>query len=282
MSYSVIAPFATPISVVGNSFPEAVKNFVKLQKDITLNQFIITDQINNMHAYVEYINKQKGGRSRRNARIRMKHTYDRFIHNYQYPNPMGVMGVPASGPVGMVTGFPINGPAAGMPPGYLYVPPDSSRTSVETLTAAILNNTSEEIVKRAVMYASNSAKNNIRSAITGTSATVSTAVYPIPSGTPTIDARNLRDLLNKIGLTELTNIISVINPTIRKCIDNALNQQIVVPFGGVPMGMPMGVPVNVNGVPVNSIPPNSFPVYGGQMRLPYGISPPPLGWRPAP
>ena len=275
MSYSVIAPFATPISVVGNSFPEAVKNFVKLQHDISLNQFIITDQVNNMHAYVEYINKQKGnGRSHKNARIRMKPTFDRVLPGYPsypgnpgypgYPGYPGIMAVPSSGPMGMVTGFPINGPAAGMPPGFLFVPPDSSKTSVDPLTTEGLNAMSEENIKRAVMATSPSIKQTIKTALAATAATA----LPTPAHTPvpapsTIDARNLRDLLNKTGITALTTIFTGINPNIRKCIETALEQRIGIPYGmGMPMGMPMGM---------------GMPPFG---MSPFGMMPP--GWRPTP
>jgi hypothetical protein len=265
--YSVIAPFATPISVVGNSFPEAVKNFVKLQKDITLNQFIITDQINNMHAYVDYVNKQRdNGKYYKKANIRMRHTRDRVLPNYPYPvgpypvgpypvgpmgpypYPMGVMGVPASGPVGMVTGFPINGPAAGMPPGFLFVPPDSSRTSVDTLTSAILNTSTDDIIKMAVIYSSRPTKDNIRTALATSSPGLTFAVTSTTTP-PKVDARNLRDLLNKTGVSDLKTIFTGINPNVRTCIENALKQQIVVPLGGVmPFnGRPLSAPVDING-----------------------------------
>ena len=118
------------------------------------------------------------------------------------------------------------------------------------------------------MYASNSAKQNIRTAISSTSRDARPAAADRPTiAPPKVDARNLLDLLNKIDLTALTNIIRGINPDIRQFIDNALKQQIVVPFGGIPIGMR-----NMQyGVPVDR--------YGNRVGPPMPV-PSPFGLRP--
>ena len=85
MSFRVIAPPPLAMAIAGNSFPEAVKNFVKYQNDMSINQFIITDQINNMHAYVDYIHGSSG---RNKASIRMVPTFNTMI-------PVGLSGLAA-------------------------------------------------------------------------------------------------------------------------------------------------------------------------------------------
>ena len=52
MLYQILSPVVATID--GNSFKEAVKNYVKLHHDINLNELIITDQMQHMKAQMKY------------------------------------------------------------------------------------------------------------------------------------------------------------------------------------------------------------------------------------
>ncbi len=73
MPFQVISPML--MNVDGSDFNEAVKNFVKLNRHLNINELILTDQINNMRANIRYYNK--GGRNK--AGIRLEPTTSRII-----------------------------------------------------------------------------------------------------------------------------------------------------------------------------------------------------------
>ncbi len=73
MPFQVISPML--MNVDGSDFNEAVKNFVKLNRHLHINDLILTDQINNMRANIRYYNR--GGRNK--AGIRLYPTTDRVI-----------------------------------------------------------------------------------------------------------------------------------------------------------------------------------------------------------
>lgn len=52
MIYQILQPFAYTIDA--NSFHEAIKNFVKINKAISINSMIITDQQKHMKANMNY------------------------------------------------------------------------------------------------------------------------------------------------------------------------------------------------------------------------------------
>ena len=54
MVYQIVHPIV--MSIDGNSFKTAVKNFSKLNYDLNLNSIIITDQVKHMNANLRYFN----------------------------------------------------------------------------------------------------------------------------------------------------------------------------------------------------------------------------------
>jgi hypothetical protein len=52
MPFQVIAPIMMPVD--GKDWMEATKNFIKLQRHLNIEQLILTDQLNNMHARIRY------------------------------------------------------------------------------------------------------------------------------------------------------------------------------------------------------------------------------------
>ncbi len=73
MPFQVISPML--MNVDGSDFNEAVKNFIKLNRHMNINELILTDQINNMRANIRYYNK--GGRHK--AGIRLEPTTARIV-----------------------------------------------------------------------------------------------------------------------------------------------------------------------------------------------------------
>jgi hypothetical protein len=55
MIYNIVHPYA--MAIPADSFGEAVKNYVKINHDLSVRELIITDQIRNMKANLEYYNK---------------------------------------------------------------------------------------------------------------------------------------------------------------------------------------------------------------------------------
>lgn len=60
MLYQIVSPFTADI--YGDSFKEAVKNYLKMNRNINVSSMIITDQMNHMQAYMKYY--QQDGRNR--------------------------------------------------------------------------------------------------------------------------------------------------------------------------------------------------------------------------
>lgn len=60
MIYQVVYPFTT--SIYGDTFKEAIKNYIKLNHNLNLSQMIVTDQTNHMQANIKYY--QQDGRNR--------------------------------------------------------------------------------------------------------------------------------------------------------------------------------------------------------------------------
>ena len=60
MIFQVVSPFTT--SIYGDSFKEAIKNYIKLNSNLNINQMIVTDQTNHMQANIKYY--QQDGRNR--------------------------------------------------------------------------------------------------------------------------------------------------------------------------------------------------------------------------
>lgn len=102
MPFQVISPML--MNVDGSDFNEAVKNFIKLNRHMNINELILTDQINNMRANIRYYNK--GGRHK--AGIRLQPTTARVINTLPGTS-IGVMGGP------IVTGISSNDPNAPFP-----------------------------------------------------------------------------------------------------------------------------------------------------------------------
>jgi hypothetical protein len=57
MIFQVVYPFTT--SIYGDTFKEAIKNYIKLNHNLNLSQMIVTDQTNHMQANINYY-KQDG------------------------------------------------------------------------------------------------------------------------------------------------------------------------------------------------------------------------------
>lgn len=107
MPFQVISPML--MNVDGSDFNEAVKNFIKLNRHMNINELILTDQINNMRANIRYYNK--GGRHK--AGIRLQPTTARVISTLPGTS-IGVMGGPImGGPI--VAGISSNDPNAPFP-----------------------------------------------------------------------------------------------------------------------------------------------------------------------
>jgi hypothetical protein len=60
MIYQVVYPFAT--SIYGDTFKEAIKNYIKLNHNLNISQMIVKDQTNHMQANIKYY--QQDGRNR--------------------------------------------------------------------------------------------------------------------------------------------------------------------------------------------------------------------------
>jgi hypothetical protein len=60
MIYQIVAPFVADI--YGDSFKDAVKNIIKLKRDLNLNDIIIKDQTQHMQARIKYY--QEDGRNK--------------------------------------------------------------------------------------------------------------------------------------------------------------------------------------------------------------------------
>ncbi len=54
MSFRIVYPVAAPVD--GKDFKEAVKNYIKLNRFMNIEQLILTDQYNHMRANVRYLN----------------------------------------------------------------------------------------------------------------------------------------------------------------------------------------------------------------------------------
>lgn len=64
MRYQVVYPVAVPVDIYGDSFKEAVKNYVKMNSDMTIRNLIIKDQADHYEARLRYYtenNKNKVG-----------------------------------------------------------------------------------------------------------------------------------------------------------------------------------------------------------------------------
>jgi hypothetical protein len=55
MQFQVLYPY--PQIILGDSFKNAVKNYIKINHDMTINRMIITDQIKKRQAMIDYYNR---------------------------------------------------------------------------------------------------------------------------------------------------------------------------------------------------------------------------------
>jgi hypothetical protein len=112
MPFQVISPML--MNIDGSDFNEAVKNFVKLNRHLNINELILTDQINNMRANIRYYNK--GGRNK--AGINLYPTTSRVISTIPGTS-MSMMGGPIVGSP-IISGISSNDPNAPFPlmPGF--------------------------------------------------------------------------------------------------------------------------------------------------------------------
>jgi len=80
MNYQVIAPITMPIDA--DTYTDAVKKFIKIKRDNTINQIIIADQMNHQKflANIDYF--QQGGKNRMRARL--------YPTDYTYIPPGGL------------------------------------------------------------------------------------------------------------------------------------------------------------------------------------------------
>ena len=106
MPFQVISPML--MNVDGSDFNEAVKNFIKLNRHLNINELILTDQINNMRANIRYYNR--GGRHK--AGIRLQPTTSRVISTFPgssvgivSPLTVGVSSNDPFAPFPLVPGF---------------------------------------------------------------------------------------------------------------------------------------------------------------------------------
>lgn len=76
MLFQVIAPFET--TIFGDSFKDAIKNYIKLNHNLNITQMIIKDQNRNINAQIQYY-KQDG---------RNKVGINMFPVGLQYPTPI--------------------------------------------------------------------------------------------------------------------------------------------------------------------------------------------------
>ena len=60
MIYQVVYPITT--SIYGDTFKEAIKNYIKLNHNLNISQMVVTDQTNHMQANIKYY--QQDGRNR--------------------------------------------------------------------------------------------------------------------------------------------------------------------------------------------------------------------------
>jgi hypothetical protein len=60
MIYQIVSPFTD--TIYGDSFKEAIKNYIKVNRNVNVSQMIVTDQTNHIQAYMKYY--QQDGRNR--------------------------------------------------------------------------------------------------------------------------------------------------------------------------------------------------------------------------
>lgn len=60
MIFQVVSPFTA--SIGGDSFKEAIKNYIKLNRNLNINQMIVTDQTNHIQANIRRY--EQDGRNR--------------------------------------------------------------------------------------------------------------------------------------------------------------------------------------------------------------------------
>jgi hypothetical protein len=123
MSFRIIHPVAMPID--GSNFSEAVKNYIKLNRFMNIEQIILSDQYNHMKANVRYYNDN----NRRKASIQLMPINPAAIPsiigfrsndpNARYPGGFVVGPSSIGGPAGIVAPAPVmvGGPLVVGPPG---------------------------------------------------------------------------------------------------------------------------------------------------------------------
>ena len=112
MTYQIISPFVMPIDA--DDYKEAVKKFVKFNRDISINQLIVADQLNNnrMLANIKYY--QDNGRNKISANFQptllneIPQSNGGGFYLNQYGLVPGLSGMMTPGSNGMVPVGPIN------------------------------------------------------------------------------------------------------------------------------------------------------------------------------
>lgn len=87
MPFQVVSPMV--MNLDGSDFTEAVKNFVKLNRHLNINELILTDNIDYMRANIRYYNNGGGHK----ASIRIRPTQSRALYNIPGTS-MGFVGQP--------------------------------------------------------------------------------------------------------------------------------------------------------------------------------------------
>lgn len=79
-SYQVLSPFAT--TIYGDSFNEAIKNYIKLNRQLNITEMIVKDQMNHYQAKMNYY--KENSRNKVGINI-LPVSYD-FVNNLLFPN----------------------------------------------------------------------------------------------------------------------------------------------------------------------------------------------------
>ncbi len=116
MSYRIVYPVSAPVD--GASFSDAVKNYIKLNRFMNIEQLILTDQYKHMQANIKYGMRNNG---RRNASIQLLPIAPSLI-----PPMPSVVGFSSTDPRAPYPGMPsyVMGPSSlGAPPSIVSPAP---------------------------------------------------------------------------------------------------------------------------------------------------------------
>jgi|UniRef100_A0A6C0ED92 hypothetical protein len=103
MIYQVLSPFASTVNA--DSFKEAIKNFVKLNHNLNINDLIIKDQSRHMTAKINYY--KKDGRNKVGINMYPINNYSLPINSNTYIPTNVIMNQAMISPAPMIASMPL-------------------------------------------------------------------------------------------------------------------------------------------------------------------------------